>query len=56
MKLVYTEQELRHVDSAIPIQLWNGIDTSIYVMDYNKNRIFGELVNLKTRLEEQNER
>lgn len=53
MKLVYTEAELRNVDSAIPIELWNEIDTSIYVMDYNNNGPFGKLVNLMDRLREQ---
>lgn len=47
MKMVYTEQELKNVDSAIPMHLWEGIDTAIHVMDYNNNGAFGELVNLK---------
>lgn len=54
MALCYTQQELRNVDSAIPIEYWNIIDTSIHVMDYNNNGPFGKLVNLLDRLKEQN--
>lgn len=54
MAMVYTEAELRNVDSAIPIEYWNIIDTSIHVMDYNNNGPFGKLVNLMDRLKEQN--
>ena len=35
MKLVYTEEELRNIDSAIPKYLWKTIDTSVNVMNYN---------------------
>lgn len=54
MKLVYIEEELRNVDSAIPIELWDKVDTSIHVMDYN-NSCLGELVNLQERLKQQEE-
>ena len=54
MQLAYTEAELRNVDSAIPIEYWNEIDTFIHVMDYNNNGPFGKLVNLLDRLKEQN--
>jgi len=47
MKAVYTKEQLRHVDSAIPVQLWDKIDTSVHVVDYNAGH--GELVNLITR-------
>jgi len=52
MKAVYTEQELRSIDSAIPIQYWNGVDPSIqvdtliHVMNYNSKSAFGELENM----------
>lgn len=50
MKLAYTKEELRNVDSAIPIELWNKIDTSIHVMDYNGQGCFGKLVNLEDKI------
>ena len=43
MKLVFTKEELRNVDSAIPVELWKELDTSIHVVDYN---IGGKIVNL----------
>jgi hypothetical protein len=46
MRLVYSEKELRNVDSAIPMSLWGDIDTAIHVYDYNTNS-FGDLVNLE---------
>ena len=51
MKLVYSEKELRHVDAAIPQIVWDMIDTSIHVMDYNQGH--GVLVNLETKAAEQ---
>ncbi len=49
MKKVYTKNELRNVDSAIPANLWPMLDTTEYVMDYNDNSL-GRLVNLYARL------
>ena len=51
MKLAYTEEQLRQVDSAIPNGILDerGIDNSEYwhyVMDYNNDRIFGRLTDL----------
>ena len=50
MRLVFTKEELRNVDSAIPIECWKDVDTTITVMDYNDrnecNRCFGKLTNL----------
>ena len=50
MKLVFREEELGNIDSAIPIELWDKIDTSIHVMDYNNGR--GVLTNLLTKAAE----
>lgn len=52
MKKVYTEAELRNIDSAIPMDLWEGIDTSIHVMNYNGNGAFGKLENMESLLKE----
>lgn len=60
MKLVYTEQELRSIDSAIPIAYWDGkdpsiqVDTAIHVMNYNDNGPFGELENMEVIAEQRN--
>ena len=54
--LVYSEDELRHVDFAIPIESQHkvtndGYSNSLwYVMDYNNNNYFGELTNLAEKL------
>lgn len=48
MKKIYTEEELKNIDSAIPSSMWSSLDsTSFFVMNYNKNRIFGELEDLR---------
>jgi hypothetical protein len=55
MKFIYTEEQLRKVDSAIPketadrIRDINGDIQSPfwYVQDYNENPIFGKTINLK---------
>jgi len=61
MKLVYTEQELRNIDSAIPIEYWNKknpeiqVDPAIHVMNYNgDNGCFGKLENMETVALERN--
>jgi hypothetical protein len=46
MKLVLTEEEQGYCDTAIPMSLWEGIDTSLHVFDC-KN---WKLVNLAERL------
>ena len=46
MKLVYTQKELRSIDSAVPQPLWDKINTSIHVMNYNNSGAFGDLENL----------
>ena len=50
MRKVYTEDELCNVDTAIPIELWKKVDTTIHVVDYNEG--FGILVNLETKAAE----
>lgn len=54
MKLVLTKDELRNVDSAIPLDWANamrdrGIQPFYYVWNYNENRIHGEPLNLCER-------
>ena len=49
MKLVYSQKELRNVDSAIPKEMWDKVDTSIHVMDYNESSL-GSIVNLYDKL------
>lgn len=46
MKLVYSEEELRSIDSAIPMSIWDTHKPIGHVMNYNVNRIFGECENL----------
>lgn len=48
MKLVYSEEELRSVDSALPVAIWDRIDTAVHVMDYNEPHRFGKVINLVT--------
>ena len=45
MQLVYSKEELRNIDSAIPLSTWKSHDSSIHVMNYNENRL-GSLENL----------
>lgn len=45
MKAVYTEEERRNIDTAIPQELWAGIDTWSHVMNYNDS-VFGKLENM----------
>lgn len=46
MRKVYSERELRSIDSAIPQQLWREINTVIHVMNYNNNNM-GSLENME---------
>ena len=51
MKAVYTKKELQNIDSAIPIEYWNGknpeiqVDTAIHVVNYNQG--WGVLENME---------
>jgi hypothetical protein len=61
MKRVYTEKELRNIDSAIPIEYWkdkdnnpNYKDPAIHVMNYNDNGAFGKLENIEEIATERN--
>lgn len=53
MKLVYTEDELRRIDSAIPKEYWDGkepsiqVDPAIHVMNYNEPHNWGVLENME---------
>ena len=46
MKIVLTDEEQTYCDTAIPMHLWEGIDTSLHVFDC-KN---WQLINLAERL------
>jgi len=55
MKFVFGEN-VKNVDSAIPQDIANKLrdpenpnNTFWYVMDYNENRVFGKVVNLKEK-------
>lgn len=54
MKLVYTEQELRNIDAAIPMELWQEVDTATHVMNYNDKGAFGELEDMEVIAEQRN--
>jgi len=43
MEAVYTKEELRNIDSAIPMELWDKVNTTTHVMNYNDKGAFGEL-------------
>lgn len=53
MKLVYTEKELRNIDAGLPKEYWDGknkdiqVDTYFHVMNYNHNRPFGKLEDMR---------
>jgi len=36
MKLVYSEEELRNIDSAIPANVWDEYPPIKHVMNYNE--------------------
>ncbi len=46
MKLVYSEDELRAIDSATPMSTWEEFPPIDHVMNYNEQRIFGKIENL----------
>ena len=35
MKLVYSKEELRQIDTAIPMEYWSTLNTYYHVMNYN---------------------
>lgn len=53
MREVYTEEELRQIDSALPKEYWDGVnkdiqvDTFYHVMNYNDNGAFGKLEDMR---------
>ena len=54
MKLVFTEEELKHVDSAIPLPWADkmrdlGIQPKYICWSYNESKIFGEPVDLAAK-------
>ena len=46
MKLIYSEKELKAIDSAIPMNVWETHMPVCHVMNYNGNGVFGKLENL----------
>jgi len=46
MRILFTEDEIRNVDTAIPCELYKTHDTFYYCNDYNKAKAFGVLTNL----------
>jgi hypothetical protein len=46
MKLALTKEEQSYCDSAIPMSLWEGIDTSLHVFDCRNHK----LINLAEKL------
>ena len=54
MKIVYTEKELGSIDSALPMELWQEVDTYYHVMNYNDKGCFGELQDMREIAKERN--
>lgn len=52
MKAVYTEEELRNIDSALPIAYWDGkdptiqVDVASHIVNYNPPSSWGVLENM----------
>ncbi len=46
MKLVYTKEELRRIDSAIPIGMWETHPPIKHCMNYNDGSVFGTCENI----------
>lgn len=46
MELVYSEDELISIDSAIPMDRWEEFPPSEHVMNYNGGSVFGKIENL----------
>ena len=54
MQKLYSEEELKHIDSAIPKEYWDGVNKEIqvdntyyFVMNYNGNGPFGRLDDMR---------
>jgi len=55
MKLVYTSEELRNIDTGLPISLWKKVDdTYYYVMNYNDRGVGGNLEDMREIAKERN--
>lgn len=48
MAMVFSKKELQSIDSAVPVILWDRINTAVHVMNYNEPNRHGILVNLET--------
>jgi hypothetical protein len=46
MERVYSAKELRSIDSATPLSLWDEYNPLYHVMNYNDASAFGRLENL----------
>ena len=46
MQAVYSKEELRNIDSAIPMELWKKVETYSHVMNYNEPNRQGKLENM----------
>jgi len=46
MKAVYTPDELRNIDAALPIEVWDEVDNYLTVMNYNNSGWAGTLENM----------
>lgn len=47
MRKVYSTEELRNIDSALPIQYWKLVDIAIHVMNYNEPNTLGKVENME---------
>ena len=47
MKLIYTEQELKNIDTATPMTTWLTHEPAEHVMNYNDITLSGTLENLE---------
>lgn len=54
MKAVYTKEELRNIDSAIPQYYWDKVDVAIHVMNYNEPHRLGVLQNMEEEAKKRN--
>ncbi len=58
MNMAYSERDREgNIESAIPASLWDEVDSpSFFVMDYTGDSAFGELVDLREKLQSSNEK
>lgn len=56
MKIIYTPDELKNIDPAIPIEIQKESNILSYwlVMNYNQDKTFGRLENMKDIAKERN--